>query len=503
MKRSSASVGPAPAAPVSKLILVMRRLPRPRLAARVAVALVAVAGSLAPAAPAFARGGGGSFGFGGGRGFGGGGGFGGRGFGRGFGGHFPIFIPIFGGGLILVVFLIAVLIAAAAIRAQRPAGTAPSAGLHVAEHLRGAQAVIAALSPFARRRRRRRQQRVETAAREAAEDDREFAPEVVHAEAEQLFRAVQKAWSDDDRDRLTRLAGPELAHEWHRRLADFARRGWSNQVTIEGPVEVDYVGLEHRATERDDHVVAWITARLRDIVVDQRGNIIERKESLGETSRMSEYWTLAKRDGHWIVVSIEQEREGRHNLSDPIIATPWSDSERLQEQSLAEQAAAEKPAEGFSVADVATPEFADDARSAALDFSLVDGRFAPNLLAAEVRRAVAAWAGAVDGDRSELAELASPQALSQLLHPGDPTGRTRVVVRGPEVRALRIVALDAKAIPARMSVEVEVRGSRYIEDRDTTEVVSGSQHSPTLFSEHWQLALDGDDAHPWRIVAAA
>jgi predicted lipid-binding transport protein (Tim44 family) len=484
----------------------MRHLPRPRLIARLAVALLAVASSLALAAPAFARGGGGSFGFGGGRGFSGGGGggsFGGRGFGHGFGGHFPIFIPIFGGGLILVVFLIAVLIAAAAIRAQRPADAEPSAGLHVAEHMRGAQAVLAALNPFARRRRRRRQQRVEAAAREAAEDDREFAPEVVHAEAEQLFRAVQKAWSNDDRDRITRLAGPELAHEWQRRLADFARRGWSNQVTIEGPVEVDYVGLENRAAERDDHVVAWITARLRDVVVDERGNTIRRKESLGETSRVSEYWTLAKRDGHWIVVSIEQEREGRHHLSDPIIATPWSDSERLQEQSLAEQAAAEKPAEGFSVADVATPEFADDARAAALDLSLVDGRFAPDLLAAEVKRAVTAWAGAVDGDRSELADLASPQALSQLLHPGDPSGQTRVVVRGPEVRGLRIVALDAKTTPAQVTVEVDVRGSRYIEDRDTTEVVSGSQHSPTLFREQWQLALDGDDAHPWRIVAAA
>jgi predicted lipid-binding transport protein (Tim44 family) len=475
----------------------MRHLLRHRFAARVALLLIAVVSSLALAAPAFARGGGGSFGLGG-----GGGGFGGRGFGgRGFGGHFPIFIPIFGGGLILVVFLIAVLIAAAAIRAQRPADTAPSAGLHVAEHMRGAQAVLAALNPFARRRRRRRQQRVEFAAREAAEDDREFAPEVVHAEAEQLFRAVQKAWSDDDRERLTRLAGPELAHEWGRRLADFARRGWSNQVTIDGPVEVDYVGLENRATEQDDHVVTWITARLRDVVVDQHGNTIRRKESLGETSRISEYWTLAKRDGHWIVVSIEQEREGRHQLSDAIIATPWSDSERLQEQSLAEQAAAEKPAEGFSVADVATPEFADSARSAALDLSLVDGRFAPDLLAAEVKRAVAAWAGAVDGDRDDLAAVATPQALSELLHPGDPSGQTRVVVRGPVVRALRIVALDANTSPAQMTVEIDVRGSRYIEDRDTTEVVSGSQHSPTTFREQWRLALDGDDTHPWRIVA--
>src|SRR5207244_265698 len=164
---------------------------------------------------------------------------------------------------------------------------------------------------------------------------------------------------------------PELAHEWRRRLGDFARRGWRNEVTIDGPVEVDYVGLTHRAAE-DDHVVVWISARLRDVVVDQRGRTIRRSESLGEASRMSEYWTLAKRDGHWIVVSIEQEREGRHELSEPIIATPWSDTDRLQEASLAELAAAEKPPEGSTVADVATPAVSGSARSAPIDVSLVD-----------------------------------------------------------------------------------------------------------------------------------
>jgi predicted lipid-binding transport protein (Tim44 family) len=472
-----------------------------RLVGGFALGLASASACLTWAATALARGGGGSAGFGGG---GGGFGGGGRGFGgRGFGGHFPIFLPIGGGGVLILVFLVAVLILAASLREQRPPGTSSSTGLHLTEHLRAAQIVLNFLNPLARRRRWRRQTRVELAAHEAAEDDGEFDPEVVHAEAEQLFRAVQKAWSEDDRPRITRLAGSELGHEWQRRLADFDRRGWRNEVTIEGPVEVDYVGLAHGASEQDDHVVVWISARLRDVVIDQRRRRIARNESLGDVSRMSEYWTLGKRDGHWIVVSIEQEREGRHQLSEPIIATPWSDTDRLQEQSLAEQAAAEKPAESFTVADVATPEFAEDARSAALDLSLVDGRFAPDLLAAEVKRAVAAWAGAVDGDRAELAELTSSPALRELLHPGDPAEQTRLVVRGPQVRELRILALDAQQTPAEMTVELEVHGCRYIEDRDTTAVVSGSPHTPSTFREHWRLALDGDDAHPWRIVSAS
>ncbi|MCW3067585.1 MAG: import inner rane translocase subunit Tim44 [Solirubrobacterales bacterium] len=472
-----------------------------RVARVLILSLVAALVCLAGATTALARGGGGSSGFGGGGGGGFGGG-GGRGFGGG-GGHFPVFLPIGGGGLLLLIFFIAVLVVAAGLRAQRAPGTGGSNGLHLAEHLRAAQIVLNYVNPLARRRRRRRQQRVELAAYEAAEDDHEFAAEIVHAEAEQLFRSVQKAWSEDDRDHITRLAGPELGHEWKRRLADFDRRGWRNEVTIDGPLEVDYVGLANGPSDKEDHVVVWISARLRDIVVDQRGRTITRNEGLGDTTRMSEYWTLGKRDGHWIVVSIEQEREGRHQLSEPIIATPWADTERLQEQSLAEQAAAEKPAGGITVADVANPEFSGSARSAALDLSLVDGRFAPDLLAAEVKRAVAAWAGAVDGDRAELAQLTSPAALRELLHPGDPGEQTRLVVRGPQVRDLRIVALDAQRTPAEMTVELEVHGCRYIEDRDTTAVVSGSPHTASVFSEHWCLALDGDDAHPWRIVSSA
>jgi len=67
-------------------------------------------------------------------------------------------------------------------------------------------------------------------------------------------------------------------------------------------------------------------------------------------------------------------------------------------------------------------------------------------------RAVAAWAEAIDGDRGELGEFASPQALRDLLHPGDPAEQTRLVVRGPDGRELRILALDAQPSdePARL-----------------------------------------------------
>jgi predicted lipid-binding transport protein (Tim44 family) len=51
-----------------------------------------------------------------------------------------------------------------------------------------------------------------------------------------------------------------------------------------------------------------------------------------------------------------------------------------------------------------------------------------------------------------------------------------------------------------MTVELELGGNRYVEDRDTTSVVSGSKDTTTTFTERWTLALAGPDEAPWRIV---
>jgi predicted lipid-binding transport protein (Tim44 family) len=101
-----------------------------------------------------------------------------------------------------------------------------------------------------------------------------------------------------------------------------------------------------------------------------------------------------------------------------------------------------------------------------------------------------------------LRAIAHPEAVRELLHPGDPSERTRVVVRGPRIKQIRIAALDAAAEPPTMEIDVEIEGRRYIEDRDTTEIVAGSQSRATTFAEHWKLALDGDAAQPWRITSA-
>lgn len=349
----------------------------------------------------------------------------------------------------------------------------------------------------------KRQRRVELAAAEAAEDDPEFAPDNVRATASRLFLDIQKAWDAGDRTHLRGLVAPELLAEWERRLDDFDRRGWHNHVEALGEPGIEYVGLTHRGDRDSDRVVVLVEARLKDYVVDRYGRHLKRAGRLGETTRVREFWTLGRRANHWVLLSIEQGAEGRHALDEQIVATPWADERGMRDEALVEAAVADAVPEGTKVADVADLQFEGDAHSAANDLSVADGRFSPDVLEIAARRAIDAWAQAVDGNDANLRKVASAAATRELLYAGDQSGKTRLVVRGPVVNRIRIVGLDAASQPPTMTLEVDLTGRRYLEDRDTTAVVSGSKSRKSSFTERWTLALNGDAAQPWRIVAVS
>ena len=343
-------------------------------------------------------------------------------------------------------------------------------------------------------------EQVELAAEEAMTDDPGFAPEAVKAATEELYGGITGAWNAGDRAELQRLLGHDLAVEWSRRLDDFDRRGWRNITEVRAGPQLEYVGLVNRAADAEDRVTVRVEATLHDIVLDRHGRQINRSEDFNNDGLLTqaEYWTLGKRDGRWALFSIEQDAEGEHHLEAAIIASPWADH-RLHDEAVTERAAATAVPTG-QVREIADLDFDGSTRTAALDLANLDGRFAPDVLEAAARRALAAWAEAVDGDDAALDSIAAPEAAHDLLHPGDPSGKTRLVVRGPQLRALRIVALDPDADPPAMIVEAEVAGRRYIEDRDTTTVVSGSKDGEVVFTERWRMVLGDDPGTPWRIA---
>jgi predicted lipid-binding transport protein (Tim44 family) len=368
----------------------------------------------------------------------------------------------------------------------------------------GWQTRAAHRAPRARRPgKRSRERRVELAAAEAADSDPAFAADAVRTAGGRLFCDIQSAWDADDRMRLRNLVAPDLLNEWERRLDDYARRGWRNHVEVLGEPIVELVGLTHRGEADTDRVVVRIDARMKDYVVDHSGRRLKRNGRLGETTRVREYWSLGRRSGHWVLASIEQGKEGTHELDEQIVATPWADERGMRDDALVEGAVADALPEGTSVAEVASVSYEGDAQSAANDLSVADGRFAPDVLEIAARRAVQAWAQAVDGPDSALDAIATPAAKRELLYAGDTSGAMRIVVRGPVVNRLRIVGLDANAQPPTMIIEVDLTGRRYLENRDTTAVVAGSRTRKTSFTERWTLSLSDDERQPWRITAVS
>ena len=280
-----------------------------------------------------------------------------------------------------------------------------------------------------------RERRVELAAAEAAEDDPDFAPDHVRATATQLFMEIQQAWDAGDRSRCTQLVSPDLCRMWTGGLTTSTASGWRNRVEPAGdPTSTTSASTTPATTRRsrpDRSSASGTTSSTATASASSAPAALDRR-------RIREFWTLGKRDGRWVLASIEQGAEGKHALEDEIVASAWSDEAGMRDEALIEGAVADQVRTGTKVAEVADLEYDGDARAAAMDLSLADGRFAPDVLEVAARRAVAAWAQAVDGDDAVLKAVATPAARASCCTPAM-SQQTRLVVRGPRVNHIRIV----------------------------------------------------------------
>ena len=222
---------------------------------------------------------------------------------------------------------------------------------------------------------------------------------------------------------------------------------------------------------------------------------------LTRTRTLSEFWTLGKRDGHWIVLSIEGRWEGEYHLTEPLVPVPSDDSQRLHDEAVAERAADQTPV--FAPAEVADLDFAGAGPRGSARPGTRRRAFRPDLIEASVRRILAAWASAIDGDDSPLQAIARTEAVSALLYPGDTDRHTRLVVRNPHIRTVRITAIDPGAQPPTISIVIQGSAVRYIEDRATAAVLSGDPETERHVRLTWTLTLEAPSPWPWRLATVA
>jgi len=472
----------------------MARAPIDRRRFRAARGRGAVAAAvLASPAGAHAAAGGGTGGFGGGGGGfgGGGGGFGGGGggFGGGGGGYVPIG-PIDPRAALVIFLLIAGFFLVVWIGGLLAARAARRAATWSREHARWRDKTTD-------RARRDRAAQMKGAALSAAEDDPWFAQETVLVNAERMFLEIQRAWQAGDIARLHTMVAPELMVEWERRLLDFRRKGWVNHIAVRD-LRVEYVGLRNEDDDTRDRMIARMSAFMDDYVVDRFGREIPHNENPSRESWLREYWTFGIIDGRWILVSIEQDEEGEHNLYAPIVARPDEDVARMRDDTVIEHGVDRATRPGTDLGELIDVDFDDDALVQARDLALVDGRVDPDVIEVSVRRIISAWAEAVDGEDDDLLRLAPKMVVDELLRPEGP--KSRLVIRGPKVGRVTVRrVLDED--PILVVVDAHVRGTRYVEDRDTVTVLSGSRTKPGDFIERFVLRLSDDDpAVPWRLA---
>ena len=299
------------------------------------------------------------------------------------------------------------------------------------------------------------------------------------------------------------MLGPDLMVEWNRRLDDFDRKGWHNVCEIvEGPT----CSTSGSSTAPTTPTTASRSASGRASATScatPHGNTITRNESSSEIVTSAEYWTLGKRDGRWVLLSIEQDAEGAHHLDADIVASPWGDEGRLHDEAVTELATAD------AVPDAAIAE-----------------RRRPRLRRHRPRRR----ARPRDGRRPLRARTCSRPPRAGRSTPGPrrstaPTPRSSAPPRPGAVRELLYAGRRQRAHPARRPRPAPAGAAHHRAARRrhaARDARRGRRQRPPLprgprhrggrrglqgrarsrFTERWTMTLDGDEKTPWRIAEA-
>ena len=297
--------------------------------------------------------------------------------------------------------------------------------------------------------------------------------------------ACQEAWDGRDVERLSTLVGDDLLVEWKRRLDDFEAKGWHNRVSVLAPPQIEYVGLVNREDDTEDRAVVRITASLRAFVEDGNGHRIMRKrveDGEGDAVRVLDAGALRRRG---VEGGVDRAAGGGR-------PPPGCGDRRLTV--VGHAAACRRVARRARGGGRATAGVYDGGPGG--------GVVRRNARAS--RRSTCRWR-----------TPASPQTCWRRQRGGRWrrgrrrwTGTTRRWRRSRRPRRcwsccteatsragrawscgargcgeIRIVAVDVSREPATMTIEVEVGGRRYVEDRDTAAVVSGSKERAGTFSE--------------------
>jgi hypothetical protein len=330
---------------------------------------------------------------------------------------------------------------------------------------------------------RRRATRTHYAAIEAAEDDADFAPEVIGAAVAEIVGFATEIWNADASGGSPppiRSDG-EVVRTWAR--AWELRLG--GRLWVHGDPSVDIVRLVNRHDEAEDRAILRVRMHIR----------CDHPRAGQRHAHSDERWTLGHAEGCWVLLAVTADPLADSILSTTLVVDPAADTERLSEESLAELSMATPTPAGVALSDLVAPD--EDPSLALSELSVVDPRFTPDLLDAALHHLVEVWETAVAGSEKPLAERANTEVCDALLRPG---ANANLVVRDLVLGSWAVTRLHLDRTPPAVDVELHVTAVRYVM-RFESAMRAGSNTERHEIRLEWTLELGDSIEVPWRLVA--
>lgn len=326
--------------------------------------------------------------------------------------------------------------------------------------------------------------RAHYAAVEAAEDNPSYSPDAVEQLVSGIVSLADGLWRTGELGALDGSPFGPLVRAWAR-----SRQTWlGTGLRVVGRPSVDLLGVVNRGIEAEDRVI--VRVRIRIHCKHPKIGLIALR-----FIRLDERWTFERRDSQWMLRSMDGDPLAGPVLSAPLIPSPSSDTDRLREESLAELAKKQNVGDDSVLAGLVG---ADEPPAYALpDLSIVDGRFEPALIAAELARLLEAWEQATSGSQASLDGLASERARATLLGPGT---RSRLVVRDAVLKSWEAKALLLSRRPPAIELALTVEAVRYAVSDDGTYWGGSEPHRMDL---SWTLELTDSAKTPWRLAISS
>jgi hypothetical protein len=320
---------------------------------------------------------------------------------------------------------------------------------------------------------------------EAAEDNPSFSREAIERAVVEVVSIADRLWRAPTSRSVGSRPDAPLIRAWARSCQSLLGSG----IEVTGRPSIDLLNVINRENEAEDRVVVRIRVRIH--CKQARPGTIA-----GHHVHLDERWTFGRSGNELVLLSTEGDPLSAPIMDAPLIPSPSYDTARLNEESLAELATAQKVDDDVALSDLVGAD--EPASFALLDLSNVDNRFLPALIAAGIAHLLEAWESAMTGSVAPLEELTNAAARAALLRPDN---GSRMVLRDAVLKSWEPTRLDLLRQPPAVEVTLEVEAVRYVV-RGGDGAITGSVTDAHRMNLIWTFELTDSTESPWRLISS-